>query len=44
MVLPMAIGMTLLVYVVFDQLLTVPWPGTVLGDYLPFWKAYVPSG
>lgn len=44
LVLPMAIGITLLVYVVFDQLLTVPWPATVLGDYLPFWKAYVPSG
>jgi len=41
---PMALGMTLLVYVVFDQLLTIPWPGTVLGDYLPFWKTYVPSG
>ena len=41
--LPMAICTTLLVYFVFDQLLTIPWPGSVLGDFLPWWKAHIPS-
>jgi TctA family transporter len=41
--LPMAICTTLLVYFVFDQLLTIPWPGSVLGDLWPLWKAHMPS-
>ena len=41
--LPMAICTTMLVYLVFDQLLTIPWPGSVLGDVWPFWKAHIPS-
>ncbi len=41
--LPMAICTTTLVYIVFDQLLTIPWPGSVLGDFLPWWKAHMPS-
>jgi TctA family transporter len=40
----MAVGMTLLVYIVFDQLLTIPWPQTLLGEHWPWWKAHVPSG
>ena len=40
----MAIFMTALVYIVFDQLLTIPWPATLLGDHWPWWKAHVPSG
>ena len=41
--LPMAICTTALVYFVFDQLLTIPWPGSVLGDFWPLWKAHMPS-
>lgn len=41
--LPMAICTTALVYIVFDQLLTIPWPGSVLGDFWPLWKAHMPS-
>ena len=41
--LPMAICTTALVYIVFDQLLTIPWPGSVLGDLWPLWKAHMPS-
>ena len=41
--LPMAICTTALVYIVFDQLLTIPWPGSVLGDLWPLWKAHIPS-
>jgi len=39
----MAICTTALVYIVFDQLLTIPWPGSVLGDFWPLWKAHMPS-
>ena len=41
--LPMAAIMILFVYILFDQLLAVPWPGSVVGDYLPFLKDWVPS-
>jgi hypothetical protein len=41
-VVPMIVVMTLLIYVVFDQLLTVPWPPTLLGYLFPALKA-IPS-
>ncbi len=43
-VIPMALVMTLGIYLLFDQLLTIPWPGSLLGEYIPFWKTWVPSG
>jgi TctA family transporter len=42
-VLGMATFMTCLVYGVFDQLLTIPWPATVLGDHWLWWKTHIPS-
>ncbi|HTH98692.1 MAG TPA: tripartite tricarboxylate transporter permease [Stellaceae bacterium] len=41
-VLPMATVMTLLIWGVFDKLLAVPWPPTVIGDWLPVLHA-IPS-
>jgi hypothetical protein len=41
-VIPQAIGLTVFIYVVFDQLLTVPWPQTVLGSWIPALK-FIPS-
>jgi hypothetical protein len=41
-ILPMAAVMTLLIYGVFDQLLEVPWPPTVIGTWLPILHA-IPS-
>ena len=41
-VVPMFVAMTLLIYVVFDQLLTVPWPPTLLGYLVPAAKI-IPS-
>jgi TctA family transporter len=38
----MALVMTTLIYVVFDQLLTIPWPPTLLGTYFPVLK-FIPS-
>src|SRR5262249_51642948 len=40
--LTMAVVMTLLVYGVFDQILTIPWPQTLLGTYFPWFK-FIPS-
>jgi hypothetical protein len=34
--------MTLLIWFVFDWLLVIPWPATVLGDFLPGLK-FIPS-
>jgi Tripartite tricarboxylate transporter TctB family len=42
-VLPMATIMCLFIYLLFDQLLAIPWPPTVLGDFLPALKGVVPS-
>jgi TctA family transporter len=39
----MAAVMTVLIYVVFDQLLAIPWPPTVLGGWMPWLKAYIPT-
>jgi hypothetical protein len=38
----MAAVMTTLIYVVFDQLLSIPWPPTYLGQWFPELKA-IPS-
>jgi TctA family transporter len=43
LVLPQAIFLTLFIYVMFDQLLTIPWPPTLLGDLLPGIKGAIPS-
>ncbi|HEY1385118.1 MAG TPA: tripartite tricarboxylate transporter permease [Dongiaceae bacterium] len=40
--LAMAVVMTTLIYVVFDQLLSIPWPPTLLGTYFPALK-FIPS-
>jgi hypothetical protein len=42
LVIPQAVGLTLFIYIVFDQLLTIPWPPTFLGDLLPALKI-IPS-
>ncbi len=42
-VLPMAIVMCLFIYVLFDQLLAIPWPPTVLGDFFPALRGVIPS-
>jgi putative tricarboxylic transport membrane protein len=41
-VIPMAAVVVLLIYVVFDQLLAIPWPPTLLGTFFPVLKA-IPS-
>jgi TctA family transporter len=41
-VLPMATAVVVLIYVVFDQLLAIPWPPTLLGAFFPVLKA-IPS-
>jgi hypothetical protein len=38
----MAMIMLTLIYVVFDQLLAIPWPPTLLGDWFPIFKM-IPS-
>jgi TctA family transporter len=43
-VIPMAVFMTCLVYFVFDQLLSIPWPPTLLGEHWEWWKTHIPSG
>jgi hypothetical protein len=42
LVLPQAIGLTVFIYIVFDQLLTIPWPQTILGNLFPALK-FIPS-
>jgi putative tricarboxylic transport membrane protein len=39
----MAAIMTALIYVVFDQLLSLPWPPTLIGEWFPMLKTYIPS-
>jgi hypothetical protein len=41
--LPMAAFMCVFIYVLFDQLLAIPWPPSVLGDFLPSLKGVIPS-
>ena len=40
--LAITVAMTFLVYVLFDQLLTIPWPPSVIGDMFPALK-FIPS-
>ncbi|HXJ01100.1 MAG TPA: tripartite tricarboxylate transporter permease [Micropepsaceae bacterium] len=42
-VLPMAAFMCVFIYVLFDQLLAIPWPPSVLGDFVPSLKGVIPS-
>ena len=39
----MAIVMMMLIYVVFDQLLAIPWPQTLLGMLFPGLRGLIPS-
>jgi hypothetical protein len=43
LVIPQAILLTLFVYVLFDQLLTIPWPQTLIGGWFPALKGLIPS-
>ena len=40
---PMALSTTLFIYVVFDRLLAIPWPGTLLGKLIPAVAKLIPS-
>jgi hypothetical protein len=42
-IVPMVGCLTVFIYIVFDQLLTVPWPPTFVGGWFPELKAYIPS-
>jgi hypothetical protein len=42
LVLPQAILLTIFIYVVFDRLLTIPWPSTLIGTWIPALK-FIPS-
>jgi hypothetical protein len=42
LVIPQAIGLTIFIYVVFDYFLTIPWPPTLLGTWIPALKV-IPS-
>jgi hypothetical protein len=42
-VLPLAATMCVFIYFLFDQLLAIPWPPSVLGDFVPSLKGVVPS-
>jgi TctA family transporter len=42
-VLPMAAFMCAFIYFLFDQLLAIPWPPSVLGDFFPQLKGMIPS-
>jgi hypothetical protein len=41
--LPMAMITTVFVWLLFDWLLSIPWPGSYLGDFWPVWKEKFPS-
>ncbi|MDP2354923.1 MAG: tripartite tricarboxylate transporter permease [Beijerinckiaceae bacterium] len=43
LVVPQAIGLTVFIWFVFDQLLTIPWPPTFLGSWAPWLKDIIPS-
>src|SRR5262245_23760101 len=42
-VLPYAVVMGVFVYVLFDQLLAIPWPLSLLGEYFPDLREVIPS-
>jgi hypothetical protein len=41
--LPISAALTLFTYVLFDRLLALPWPRTVLGDWFPALQGLIPS-
>ena len=43
LVLPQAVFLTIFIYIVFDQLLTIPWPPTLFATWFPALKGLVPS-
>lgn len=43
LVIPQAVILTLFIYVVFDRLLLIPWPQTLLGTAVPALKEIIPS-
>jgi TctA family transporter len=43
LVIPQAAGLTVFIWVVFDKLLTIPWPQTYVGVWFPILKDYIPS-
>jgi hypothetical protein len=43
LVIPQAAGLTVFIWVVFDKLLTIPWPQTYLGIWFPVVKEFIPS-
>ena len=42
-VIPMAFCITAGIYGLFDQLLTIPWPPSLLGDLIPALRGVIPS-
>ena len=43
LVLSCSAGLTLFAYFLFDQLLSIPWPRTVIGGWFPVLKDFIPS-
>jgi hypothetical protein len=43
LVIPQAAGLTVFIWVVFDKLLSIPWPQTYMGVWFPILKDYIPS-
>jgi len=43
LVMPMALCLVTFIYIVFDQLLTIPWPPTYFGDWFPALKGVIPA-
>jgi hypothetical protein len=43
LIIPIAVGLTVFIYVLFDQLLTIPWPPTILGGFFPQLKGLIPG-
>ncbi len=42
LILPMALGVSIFIYIVFDRFLTIPWPDTLIGKLIPALHA-IPS-
>ena len=42
-IVPYAVLLTVFIWIVFDQLLTIPWPPTYLGGWVPALKGLIPS-
>jgi TctA family transporter len=43
LVIPYAVILMLFIYVAFDQVMAIPWPGTYLGDVWTWWREHIPS-